>query len=165
MRHGAVTPAQVGEHRRLRRLDAEAHAAHPPVTVRPKSFQAGVLGIALDGDLGVSGPRNDVEDAQQLRRSESRRGPTAEEDGRSGFESVVLRPLDLLDNGVNVVFHQVVAVRIRGERAVVAPVCAERNVDVDAEGPHLDDRANSRASANRARASWRSTPMSTMGGA
>jgi hypothetical protein len=53
VRHRAVATSEIGQHRGLRRLDAETHAVHSPGAVGAEALERRVFGVALDGDLGV----------------------------------------------------------------------------------------------------------------
>ena len=127
--------AEAGQDVRVRRLQAEGDPGHAGPAVGAEVRVVGVLGIALDRHLGTGRARDGVEDAAQGVGVEAGRGAPSEEDG--GGRGEVTCPdgaLQLEDARVGVALHQVVAVGVGGERAVVAALPAERDVDVDAEG-------------------------------
>ena len=76
-----VAPAQAGQHVGPGRLQAEGDAGHAGAPVGPEVGVVGVLGIALDGDLGAGRTRDGVEDAAQGLGVEAGRGAPSEEDG------------------------------------------------------------------------------------
>ena len=107
----------------------------PAAPVGVEARVVGVLGVALDGHLGVGRPRDGGEDAAQGLGVRGGRRAAAEEDATSAGRDrrVADGALRVEDAGVGVALHQVVAVGVGGEGAVVAALPAERDVDVDAE--------------------------------
>ena len=76
-----VAPAEAGQHVVLRRLQPEGDSGHPGPAVGAEVGVVGVLGIALDGDLGIGAARDRVEDAAQRVGVQAGRGAPSEEDG------------------------------------------------------------------------------------
>jgi len=162
MRHGAVAAPEVGQDRGWGRLHPEAHPRHTTAPIRDESLELRVLGIALDGHLGVVATRYGVEDGEQLVGAESR-GRAATEEHRGGRrQSVGLGEFDLGDHRLDVGVHEIVAVGVRGKGAVVTTMRAERHVYVDAEVAHGPTANDARASAKRRSASRRSSLASTI---
>ena len=131
----AATP-QTEQHVRRRSTAGRRTAACTPAQpVGAEVRLVGVLGIALDGDLGAGCARDGLEDATEKVRVEAGGGAPSEEDGGGSDEAAVADgALHLEDAGVDVALHEMVAVGVGGEGAVVAALPAERDVDVDAEG-------------------------------
>ena len=116
------------------RLQPEGDPRHPGAPVGPEVIVVGVLGVALDGHLGAGCAGHGVEDAAQGLGVEAGRGAPSEEDGGGGGEAARLGgAMKLEDARVGVALHEVVPIGVGGEGAVVAPLPAERDVDVDAE--------------------------------
>ena len=132
---GHVAPAEAGQHVGPGGLQAEGDAGHAGAAVSAEVRAVGVLGIALDRHLRAGRTRDGVEDAAEGLGVEAGRGAPSEENG--GGRGEVARPEGLphlAHAGVGVALHEMVAVGVGGEGAVVAALPAERDVDVDAEG-------------------------------
>ncbi len=154
VRHRSVSTTEVRQDSWLGRLDPEAHARDATFAVRAQPLDARVFGVALDGHLGVGASRDGVQDRQQHFSGQARGRPTAEEDRRRHGESAVGCAGDLARDGSHVARHQVVAVGVGRERAVVAALGAEGHVDVHAEvaGLRFQGRHPSRSARRR---KWR----------
>ena len=171
----AVAPPESHQHVVDGGLHPERDAGDPARPVGGEQARGHVLGVALDGHLGAGRPWHRVEHLDQQVGGQAGRGAPAEEHrGGVGQALALDRPADLGDARRRVALHQVVPVGVRGEGAVVAPVPAERHVDVDAEGVgrtrgpvrsgHASTAAaDTRASSHRASASRRSAAWSTIG--
>ena len=131
-RTGLMIATKGGEHGRVHRLHTQGDASDARRPVRSKQCVVHRLRVALDGDLGGGQPLDAIEDRGEQVARHQRRRAAPDEHRRGRRES---GGGDLGSARRRVLGHQVVAVGPRGERAVVAAPRAERDVDVDAEGP------------------------------
>ena len=130
---GIVRSPERGEHVRRHRLHPEAQPVDAGPVIGRELGGVDAVGVALDGDLGIVGPFDRVEDAHQLIGVEQRRRPSAEEHTRRRRVALAATPLDVRHARIHVRPDEMPAVRPRREVAVVTPRRAERNVNVDAE--------------------------------
>ncbi len=128
-----VGAAQAGQHVSARRLHTERHPRYAPGAVGGEELLGHVVGVALHGDLGALGQRHPAEDLHQRRRRHQRRGAAPHEDRRRRRHPGSDEAVGVGTAGRQVRIGQVVAIRPRRERAVVAAGRAERHVEVDAE--------------------------------
>ena len=102
---------------------------------RDRSSRSSVVtssGLHSIGELGPGDERHRSEHLDELPRRNSRGRPASDEPARHRRE-VGQRLRELTPARVQIAVDQVIAVGPRRERAVVAPVPAERHVHVDAE--------------------------------
>ena len=104
----------------------------PPVA-KTATARPDVVGVALDGHLGAGDQRQLAERGDELIRRNQRRRATPDEHRLHGPGLAGERLGDVPPHGGEVVADQMVPVGPRGERGVVAPRAAERDVDVHAE--------------------------------
>ena len=115
------------------RLHTETHPVHAGCTIDVEHVDGDVVGVALDGDLGIVGDRDRGDHVGQRRWRYERRGATAHEDGVSGGQFFGDSPFDLDTQCLEVRLHEVATIGPRGERAVLALRRAERDVYVHPE--------------------------------
>ena len=133
----SVAPAEALQHVSHGGLHTEGDTGHPGRPVRGEQPFGHVLRIALDRHFGPRRPWHRGEHLDQEIGREPRGCPAAEEHrGRRSQGLPLDRPCDLDGAGRRIHLHQVVPVGVGGEGAVVAPVAAERHVDVDPERLH-----------------------------
>ncbi len=133
---GVVRAPERREDVRHHRLHAEAQPVDAGTAVRGELGRVDAVGVALDGDLGVGGALDRVEDAGELGPRDQRRSATAEEHARRRRQALVSPAGDVGDARGDVLVDEMVPVGPRREIAVVTSRRAERDVDVDAErGP------------------------------
>ena len=128
-----MSAPQCNEHRRHHRLHTEAHPVHAVPPVDAQQILGDVVGIALDGHLGIVANRQCVEHPTQLLGIDLRGRSASHEDRGCHRHTVRNGELDLGAQCVQIIATQVVAIGKRRERAVVAPRAAERYVQVGAE--------------------------------
>ena len=132
---GHAPPPQTDQHDVVGRLQSEGEARHTGPLVCTQVGAVGVLGIALDRHFCARAARDGLEDVAEEVGMEAGGGAPSEEDGGGIDEAAVLDGAGhLADAGLRVALHEVVAVGVGGEGAVVAALPAERDVDVDTEG-------------------------------
>ena len=129
-----VRTTEGGEDVRHHRLHAEADARHTVAPVRGEQFGRHRVGVALHRHLGVGDDRHRIEHRAERVAGHHRRRAATDEDARRRRHAGRHRPLYLDAHGVEIGLGEVMPIRPRGEGAVVAPMGAERYVDVDAEG-------------------------------
>ncbi len=144
---GIVRAPETGEDVRHHRLDAEAQPVYSGAAIRRELRRVDAVGVALDGDLGVVGALDRVEDARQLLTCDQRRCPSAEEDARDSRKARGAAAREVGDARVDVGVDQMAAVGPGREVAVVAPGRAERDVHVHAEPFDRNHAPSSRAGA------------------
>ncbi len=83
---GHVAPAQSRQHVGIGGLQAEGDPVDPGPAIRGQVLLVRVLGIALDGHLGVSGAGYGGQDAAERLGVQARRGAASEEDTGGGDE-------------------------------------------------------------------------------
>ena len=134
-RVGHVAAPEAGQRAGLGGLEPEGNPGHAGPAVGTEVRLVGIFGVALDRDLGAGGTGNGLEDGAQELGVQARRGAPAEEHaGRRRQRPGGGQTRQLGDTRPRVSLHQVVAVGVGGEGAVVAALPAERHVHVDAEG-------------------------------
>ena len=81
---GHVAAAQPGQHVGVGGLQAEGDPGDPGGAVGAEMRVVGVLGVALDGHLGVGGAGDGVENPAEGGGGQARRGAASEEDAGGG---------------------------------------------------------------------------------
>ena len=154
-----VGPAERGEHVRHHRLHADRDPVDAGVGVGGDQLLGDVVGVALDRDLGAGAQRDARITAASPSAGTSDGVPPPTNTLVGGRHPGIDGPRDLGAHGGQVVVDQVRPVGPRRERAVVAPVRAERHVDVDPERRRLTTArtATIRVAATTAAVSTRST--------
>ena len=125
-----------------------------------------VVGVALDGDLGIGADRDRCDDRGEVSGRDQRGSAAAHEHGVGDREAGTDRSVDLPSQRPEVLVDQMVAVGPCGERAVLALGRAERDVYVHPELRSTHDPSqpaggagqalgtNSRSSAASRCATW-----------
>jgi hypothetical protein len=121
------------EHVGCHRLHAQAEPIDAGPAIGRELVRVDAVGIAFDGDFGVIGPVDRVEDAHEPLGLEERRRAAAEEHARRRRVPVGAPALDVDNTRVDIGVDEMPTVGPRRKVAVITPRRAKRNVDIHTE--------------------------------